>query len=72
MGIAAQALGAIQQIIDGDSQLPGKKGFYVKMGCRGDWPVLQPPGWDGTKEGMVDPATGKPYKDAEGPQPAAE
>ena len=48
-----------------DPQVPGKKGFYVKMGCRGDWPVLQPPGWDGTKEGMVDPKTGKPYRDAE-------
>jgi hypothetical protein len=40
--------------VEGDSQLPGKKGFYVKMGCRGDWPVLQPPGWDGNKETMVD------------------
>lgn len=72
VGIAGQALGAIKQLIEGDPQLPGKKGFYVKMGCRGDWPVLQPPGWDGTKEGMVDPATGKPYRDAMGPQPAAE
>ena len=64
-GIGAQALEAIGSIIKDDPQVPGKKGFYVKMGCRGDWPVLQPPGWDGTKEGMVDPKTGKPYRDAE-------
>ena len=63
-GIGAQALEAIGSIIKDDPQVPGKKGFYVKMGCRGDWPVLQPPGWDGTKEGMVDPATGKPYREA--------
>jgi hypothetical protein len=79
VGIAIQALGAVQQMVDGDPQLSGKKGFYVKMGCRGDWPVLQPPGWDGTWEGMSDPATGKPYREMEGgdprtrgPQPAAE
>ena len=69
-GIAIQALGAIQRMMEADPQLSGKKGFYIKMGCRGDWPVLQPPGWDGTKAGMVNPATGKPYSDAPMPQPA--
>ena len=42
VGVATQAMGAIAQMVDGDPQLPGKKGFYVKMGCRGDWPTLQP------------------------------
>ena len=62
--IATQVMSAVAQLIEGDPQLSGKKGFYVKMGCRGDWPVLQPPGWDGTEEGKVDPKTGKPYREA--------
>ena len=65
-GAATQAMGAIAQMVDGDPQLPGKKGFYVKMGCRGDWPTLQPPGWDGTEGGKVDPATGKPFREGPG------
>jgi len=66
VGVATQAMGAIAQMVDGDPQLPGKKGFYVKMGCRGDWPTLQPPGWDGTEGGKVDPATGKPFREGPG------
>ena len=62
--IATQVMSAVAQLIEGDPQLSGKKGFYVKMGCRGDWPVLQPPGWDGTEKGKVDPKTGKPYREA--------
>lgn len=62
--VATQVMSAVAQLIEGDPQLSGKKGFYVKMGCRGDWPVLQPPGWDGTEEGKVDPKTGKPYREA--------
>ena len=23
----------------------GKKALYVKLGCRGDWPEIMPPGW---------------------------
>ena len=64
IGIASQVVAALGELLAGDEQLAGKKTFYNKMGCRGDWPTLQPPGWDGTKEGMVDPATGKPYRDA--------
>ena len=26
--------------------------------------MLQPPGWDGTEKGKVDPKTGKPYREA--------
>jgi len=33
------------------------------MGCRGDWPNIQPPGWDGTEEGKTDPSTGKTYRE---------
>ena len=62
--VATQVMSAVAQLIEGDPQLSGKKGFYVKMGCRGDWPVLQPPGWDGTEKGKVDPKTGKPYREA--------
>jgi hypothetical protein len=29
----------------------GKKSLYLRLGCRGDWPNIMPPGWD--------PATGK-------------
>jgi shikimate kinase len=64
--IGVGVMSAIRQLIEGDPQLSGKKGFYVKMGCRGDWPVLQPPGWDGTEEGKIDPATQKPYREGSG------
>ena len=61
--IAANAMRAIAAMVEGDPQLTGKKGFYVKMGCRGDWPNIQPPGWDGTEEGKTDPSTGKTYRE---------
>ena len=63
--IAVNVMTGIKDLLHDDPRLSGKKGFYVKMGCRGDWPVLQPPGWDGTEEGKIDPKTQKPYKDAE-------
>jgi hypothetical protein len=24
----------------------GKKSLYVRLGCRGDWPNIMPPGWN--------------------------
>lgn len=24
----------------------GKKSLYIRLGCRGDWPDIKPPGWD--------------------------
>lgn len=24
----------------------GKKSLYIRLGCRGDWPNIKPPGWD--------------------------
>lgn len=24
----------------------GKKSLYIRLGCRGDWPNINPPGWD--------------------------
>lgn len=31
------------------SSSSGKKSLYVRLGCRGDWPNLKPPGWDPEK-----------------------
>lgn len=28
------------------SFVAGKKSLYVRLGCRGDWPDIKPPGWD--------------------------
>eukprot|EP00897_Mesotaenium_endlicherianum_P000976 jgi/Mesen1/1087/ME000123S00258 len=39
------ALKAIKRLIDSQPKLPGNKSLYVKLGCRGDWPDIQPPGW---------------------------
>jgi len=29
----------------------GKKSLYIRLGCRGDWPNIKPPGWDPSSEG---------------------
>lgn len=51
---AAQAcLSALKQLILSDKQLTGKKSLYIRLGCRGDWPNIEPPGWD--PSGGVDP-----------------
>jgi len=26
--------------------IEGKKSLYIRLGCRGDWPNIKPPGWD--------------------------
>lgn len=44
---AAQGcLRALKCLIESDKELPGKKSLYIRMGCRGDWPNIQPPGWN--------------------------
>jgi hypothetical protein len=39
-----QVLAGIKALVEADDQLCGKKNLYVRFGCRGDWPDLQPPG----------------------------
>ena len=40
----------VKMLVDDDEHFPGKKSLYTRMGCRGDWPILQSPEWDGTAE----------------------
>lgn len=40
-----EALSAIAALLDKDEELCKKKGLYVRLGCRGDWPNLKPPEW---------------------------
>ncbi|CAA6667038.1 unnamed protein product [Spirodela intermedia] len=44
--IAQASLSALKQLILSDKQLPEKKSLYIRLGCRGDWPNIKPPGWD--------------------------
>ncbi|XP_050219748.1 probable inactive shikimate kinase like 2, chloroplastic [Mercurialis annua] len=49
---AAQAsLSALKQLILSDKKLTDKKRLYIRLGCRGDWPNIEPPGWDPSAEG---------------------
>ncbi|KAF6983944.1 hypothetical protein CFC21_002025 [Triticum aestivum] len=32
--------------IDISVGMAGKKSLYIRLGCRGDWPNIEPPGWD--------------------------
>ncbi|GLJ12419.1 hypothetical protein SUGI_0190630 [Cryptomeria japonica] len=41
---AEGCLRALKYLIESDKELPGKKSLYVRMGCRGDWPNIMPPG----------------------------
>lgn len=38
-----QILQRVTELVRKDEDLCGKKGVYMKFGCRGDWPDLQPP-----------------------------
>ena len=38
-----QILQKVAELVKRDEDLCGKKGVYMKFGCRGDWPDLQPP-----------------------------
>ncbi|THU44987.1 hypothetical protein C4D60_Mb02t13140 [Musa balbisiana] len=52
--VAQACLSALKQLTLSDKQLTGcnwihltgKKSLYVRLGCRGDWPDIKPPGWD--------------------------
>lgn len=44
--VAQACLSALKQLISSDKKLPGKKSLYIRLGCRGDWPNIKPPGWD--------------------------
>lgn len=44
--VAQAALSALKQLILSDKNLPDKKSLYIRLGCRGDWPNIKPPGWD--------------------------
>ncbi|XP_062073506.1 probable inactive shikimate kinase like 2, chloroplastic [Humulus lupulus] len=56
--LAQACLSALKQLILSDKKLPGKKSLYIRLGCRGDWPNIKPPGWDPSSAGGgVSPAT---------------
>ncbi|KAG5007814.1 hypothetical protein JHK85_026356 [Glycine max] len=48
--VAQACLSALKQLIKSDKKLPGKKSLYIRLGCRGDWPNIKPPGWDPSSE----------------------
>ncbi|CAK7356069.1 unnamed protein product [Dovyalis caffra] len=48
--VAQASLSALKQLILSDKKLPGKKSLYIRLGCRGDWPNIKPPGWDPSAE----------------------
>ncbi|XP_047342390.1 probable inactive shikimate kinase like 2, chloroplastic [Impatiens glandulifera] len=48
--VAQASLSAIKRLILSDKKLPGKKSLYIRLGCRGDWPNIKPPGWDPCSE----------------------
>ncbi|XP_051137649.1 probable inactive shikimate kinase like 2, chloroplastic [Andrographis paniculata] len=48
--ISQASLSALKRLILSDKNLPGRKSLYVRLGCRGDWPDIKPPGWDPSSE----------------------
>lgn len=44
--LLVQVIAALHDLIKNDPKLCGKKALYMKMGCRGDWPFMQPPEWN--------------------------
>lgn len=44
--VAQASLRALKQLVLSDKKLPGKKSLYIRLGCRGDWPNIKPPGWN--------------------------
>lgn len=55
--VAQASLSALKQLILSDKKLPGKKSLYIRLGCRGDWPNIKPPGWDPSSGTDASPAT---------------
>ncbi|XP_008238176.1 PREDICTED: probable inactive shikimate kinase like 2, chloroplastic [Prunus mume] len=54
--VAEGCLSALKQLILSDKKLPGKKSLYIRLGCRGDWPNIKPPGWDPSAGDDVSPS----------------
>ncbi|KAJ1296095.1 hypothetical protein BS78_01G272600 [Paspalum vaginatum] len=44
--VAQGCLVALKQLTLADKKLAGKKSLYIRLGCRGHWPNIEPPGWD--------------------------
>ncbi|KAL0550520.1 hypothetical protein IC582_015042 [Cucumis melo] len=55
--VAQAALSALKQLILSDKNLPDKKSLYIRLGCRGDWPNIKPPGWDPASDGITNTGT---------------
>ncbi|OVA02872.1 Shikimate kinase/Threonine synthase-like 1 [Macleaya cordata] len=51
--VAQACLSALKRLILADKKLPGKKNLYIRLGCRGDWPNIKPPGWDPSAESNI-------------------
>lgn len=43
---AGQLVKALQQLLKEQEDILARKAAYVARGCRGDWPALQPEGWN--------------------------
>nr|VDD24470.1 unnamed protein product [Brassica oleracea] len=43
-------------LIISDKGLPSKKSLYIRLGCRGDWPNIQLPGWDPSSDTGAHPS----------------
>ncbi|CAA0825458.1 Probable inactive shikimate kinase like 2-chloroplastic [Striga hermonthica] len=53
--VAQASLSALKRLVLSDKKLTGRKSLYVRMGCRGDWPDIKPPGWDPSSSGAGAP-----------------
>ncbi|KAJ4728586.1 Shikimate kinase [Melia azedarach] len=60
--VAQASLSALKQLILSDKKLPGKKSLYIRLGCRGDWPNIKPPGWDPSTGADASPSTVSEFK----------
>jgi hypothetical protein len=56
--LADRTLPALESLLSGDAQMVGKKSLYVRLGSRGDWPMLLAPG------ATMPPLEGPPRGDA--------
>eukprot|EP00210_Caulerpa_lentillifera_P000467 g450.t1 len=50
--ILPQLLSAIKSKLKEDQDLCTKKGLYIRMGSRGDWPNMKPPDWSPTNNSL--------------------
>ncbi len=51
--LTEQILQQVAELVKQDEDLCGKKGVYMKFGCRGDWPDLQPPDETANVQGLA-------------------